>query len=125
MSAAIARSEKSGRDGALRPGFDAADDDDLQPGASERAAPLMSTGRWRIFLFSSTCLISYRGGVDQRTKDRIFELRVEIAALQQENSAYAQQGSHTAAERHTHELRRKRLESIKVDLMRLPPGSTS
>jgi hypothetical protein len=63
--------------------------------------------------------------VDKRTQDRIFELRVEIVALQKENSAYAHKGSHTAAERHTHELRRKRLEAIKEELLRRPQGSTS
>ena len=63
--------------------------------------------------------------MDKRTQDRIFELRVEIAALQKENSAYAHKGAHTATESHTHELRRGRLEAIKKELMRLRPRSAS
>ena len=63
--------------------------------------------------------------MDKRTQDRIFELRVEIAALQQENSTYVQQVAHTAAESHTHDLRRERLQAIKEELLRIPPGSAS
>jgi hypothetical protein len=63
--------------------------------------------------------------VDERILEHLLELRFEIAALQQENSAYARQNSHTAPERRTHELRRERLEAIKEELVRLRSGSTS
>ena len=57
--------------------------------------------------------------------ERLLELRLEIAALQQENSAYARQDFHTAAQRHTHGLRRERLEAIRQDLTSLRPSRRS
>ena len=63
--------------------------------------------------------------MDERILERLLELRLEIAELQQENSAYARQDFHATPERHTHELRRERLEAIKQELMRLRPGSPS
>jgi hypothetical protein len=77
------------------------------------------------FLSSSTRPSARVAGVDERTLERLLELRLEIAALQQENSAYAWRNFHTAPERHTHGLRRERLEAIKEELMRLRTESTS
>ncbi len=63
--------------------------------------------------------------MDEGTLECLLELRLEIAALQEENSAYARQNFHTAPERHTHGLRRERLEAIKEELMYLRTGRTS
>jgi hypothetical protein len=57
--------------------------------------------------------------VEVFTQQRILELRIEIAALQKQNSTYAQQPFHMPAARHIHDLRRVRLEAIKDELMRL------
>jgi len=70
---------------------------------SEPIAPAPDTeGRQRIFF-----------GVDAFTQRRLSELREEIAALRLQNTAYAKQGFHTAAERHTRDLRQQRLRAIK------------
>lgn len=61
--------------------------------------------------------------MDEPILERLLELRLEIAALQYENSAYARQDFHTVPERHTHGLRRERLEAIKGELTRLRPGA--
>ena len=57
--------------------------------------------------------------VDTFTQRRISELRSEIAALQHEQLVYAAQAFHTPAERHTRDLRRQRLETIKQELLHL------
>jgi hypothetical protein len=63
--------------------------------------------------------------MDEQTLDRLLELRLEIAALSLENSAFAERECATAAEKHTQELRRERLETIKEELLRLRPARTS
>jgi hypothetical protein len=60
---------------------------------------------------------AYIFGVDSFTQRRISELRDEIAALQLQNSAYAQRGFHTAAERNIRDLRQERLQAIKQELL--------
>jgi hypothetical protein len=57
--------------------------------------------------------------MDAFTQRRISELRIEIAALQKENSTYAQQPFHLRAARYAHDIRRERLEAIKEELMHL------
>jgi hypothetical protein len=57
--------------------------------------------------------------MDAFTQQRISELRDEIAALQRQNTAYAQQGLHTRAAIHTRDLRQERLQAIKEELTHL------
>jgi hypothetical protein len=84
----------------------------------------MSCGR-RQFTSFSTRESGRVAEVYEPSVEHLLELRLEIAALQQENSAYARQDFHTAAQRHTHGLRRERLEAIKQDLTRLRPSRRS
>jgi hypothetical protein len=62
--------------------------------------------------------------VDAFTRQRVLELRQEIASLQRDNESYRWQKRHTASEDNTNELRRFRLLAIKEELVRMtePPS---
>ena len=55
----------------------------------------------------------------QFDRERVLELRQEIAALQRENESYRSQPHHTRSVSNTNELRRLRLLAIREELLRL------
>jgi hypothetical protein len=57
--------------------------------------------------------------MDLFDRERLLELRKEIASLQRDNESYRLQELHTASEANTHELRRLRLLAIREELRRL------
>jgi hypothetical protein len=57
--------------------------------------------------------------VDLFAKERVFELREEIAQLKRANESYQRQRYHPASEIITNELRRVRLLAIRDELLRL------
>ena len=62
---------------------------------------------------------AYIPTMDQFDRERVLELRREIAALQRANELYQLQRLHTASEAHTNELRRLRLQAIRDELLKL------
>lgn len=69
--------------------------------------------------------------MDSFTKQRVLELRAEIAVLRRDNESYRRQKRHADSELRTNELRGLRLQAIKEELLRLSarakrsPGATS
>jgi len=61
----------------------------------------------------------YISSMDQFDRQRVLELRQEIASLQHDNELYGSQEHHTASEANTNELRRLRLLAIREELRRL------
>ena len=57
--------------------------------------------------------------MDLFDRQRVLELRKEIASLQRDNESYRLQERHTLSEANTHELRRLRLLAIREELGRL------
>ena len=57
--------------------------------------------------------------MDLFDRERVIELRKEIASLQRDNESYRLQEHHTASEANTNELRRLRLLAIREELRRL------
>ncbi len=57
--------------------------------------------------------------MDLFDRERVLELRKEIASLQRDNESYRLQEHHTASEANTNELRRLRLLAIREELRRL------
>ena len=57
--------------------------------------------------------------MDEFDRQRVLELRQEIASLQRDNESYRSQEHHTASETNTNELRRLRLLAIREELLRL------
>jgi hypothetical protein len=57
--------------------------------------------------------------VDAFTRQRVLELRQEIASLQRDNESFRWQKRHTESEDNTNELRRFRLLAIKEELLRM------
>jgi hypothetical protein len=57
--------------------------------------------------------------MDQFDRQRVLELRQEIASLQHDNESYRSQEHHTASKENTNELRRLRLLAIREELLRL------
>jgi len=57
--------------------------------------------------------------MDQFDRQRVLELREEIASLLRDNASYLSQEHHTASESNTNELRRLRLLAIREELLRL------
>lgn len=57
--------------------------------------------------------------MDLFDRERVAELRKEIASLQHDNELYRLQEHHTASEGNTNELRRLRLIAIREELRRL------
>lgn len=57
--------------------------------------------------------------MDLFDRERVLELRKEIASLQRNNESYQLQEHYTASEANTNELRRLRLLAIREELQRL------
>jgi hypothetical protein len=57
--------------------------------------------------------------MDQFDRERVLELREEIASLQRENESYRSQKDHTASQDITNDLRRLRLLAIREELRKL------
>jgi hypothetical protein len=57
--------------------------------------------------------------MDLFDRERVLELRKEIASLQRDNESYRLQEHHPASEANTNELRRLRLLAIREELRRL------
>jgi hypothetical protein len=57
--------------------------------------------------------------MDAFDRERVSELRQEIASLQRDNESYRRQERHTEAQANTNELRRLRLLAIREELRRL------
>lgn len=57
--------------------------------------------------------------MDQFDRERVLELRQEIASLQRDNESYRSQKYHTASAANTNELRRLRLLAIREELLTL------
>ena len=57
--------------------------------------------------------------MDQFDRERVGELRREIADLQRENELYQLRRLHTTSEAHTNDLRRLRLQAIRDELLKL------
>jgi len=57
--------------------------------------------------------------MDQFDRERVLELRQEIASLQRENELYRSRRRYTAAEVNTNELRRARLQAIREELLKM------
>jgi hypothetical protein len=57
--------------------------------------------------------------MDAFTRQRVLELRQEIASLQRDNESYRLQKHHTASEAKRNELRKFRLLAVQEELLRL------
>jgi len=57
--------------------------------------------------------------MDQFDRERVLELRQEIASLKRENELYRSRRRYTAAEVNTNELRRVRLLAIREELLQI------
>jgi len=57
--------------------------------------------------------------MDAFDRERVLELRQEIASLQSHNESYRSKEHHTASEANRNELRRLRLLAIQQELLRL------
>lgn len=63
--------------------------------------------------------LEYISRMDQFDRERVLELRQEIASLQRENESYRSQKDQTASQDITNDLRRLRLLAIREELRKL------